>query len=1094
MFDSGIRDNNQHGTMASFFEEYLEQNAEVSIISAYFTIYAFEHLQSKLEHIRHLNFLFGEPHFILDRHRKEPAVSTLKESGINLEKQLKQNPIAKACATWIRNKVTIKSMKEANLLHGKLYHIEINNKENAILGSSNFTVKGLGVSPNQKHNIELNLMVDSNRDRKALKLWFDELWNNQQLVKDVTKEVLEYLERLYIDNSPQFIYQKTLFHLFYNQDNEKNTQDLFKDRQDFFQSKIWNDLFLFQQDGVKTAINKLFKYNGCILADSVGLGKTYQALAVIKFFELLNEKVLVLCPKKLNENWTLYQVNQHHKLNPFVKERFGYQVLAHTDLNRESGESNGVKLKHFNWSAFNLVVIDESHNFRNDVKGTFDKKGQKKLSRYERLMKHIIQQGGKTKVLLLSATPVNNDLSDLFNQIRFISEDRDDAFNVNMGIPSIKETLYHAQGVFKMWSSQDRSRNNLNLMEKLRADFFKLLDELTIARSRRHIEKYYPQTVLELGGFPKRNKPISIYAVIDEQNEFMAFDELSDEIAKYKLSLFNPTAYLLPECRDLPEYKEKIGNFKQLTRESLLIGMMKVNFLKRLESSIHSFTTTMERTVNKIEDLINQIQHFNQQHSNLLEDQSIPLDLIEDEEFIDSPLVGQKLQFNLLHLDRQKWLEDLQQDCQQLIKLRDAAKMITKERDAKLLQLKKLIHSKVIENPSYNKQGKINRKILIFTAFADTAMYLYSALKSWIRRDLKVQVAMVTGSKTETTFGDKKFAEILMNFSPFSKKRSQFMDDKTQEEIDILIATDCISEGQNLQDCDYLINYDIHWNPVRLIQRFGRIDRIGSLNETVSMINFWATEHLEQYLNLKNRVEARMVLVDITATGADNLLAEQSEEIITEELHYRDQQLKRMMEEEILDLEEFKDNVSLADFSLTDFRLDLDNYLKTIRNQLEEAPLGLYAIVPVNKNYPEIKAGVIFCLQQNTILDNEQIIKERFNPLQPFFLVYLGEDGTVHCNFTHPKQILTIFRQLCAEQLKPYEDLCRIFDAETRQGQQMEKYDHLIKQAFLAIQQHFNQRAATMLQSSRGGLLPTFDHQINKLSDFTLITWLVIKN
>jgi len=1088
MFDSGIRDNNQHGKVVEFFEEYLKENADVSMISAYFTIYAFERLQNKLERIDHLNFLFGEPHFIIDNQLKDKASFNVEEKGISLHSQLQQKNLAKNCAAWIRNKVDIKSIKQSNLLHGKLYYIEANNREEAILGSSNFTLKGLGVSQHEQHNIELNLIVDSNRDKQALKRWFDELWNNQQLVKNVTKEVLKYLERLYINNSPQFIYQKTLYHLFEHEINQNLVDDPFYNREDFFNSDIWNALFLFQQDGVKAAIRKMIKHGGCILADSVGLGKTYQALAIIKFFERnIQRKVLVLCPKKLNENWVLYQA-KNHKLNPFLKDRFGYQVLAHTDLTRTSGKSNGIDLKHFDWSDFDLVVIDESHNFRNDLKG---KKG---LSRYERLMKHIIKQGGKTKVLLLSATPVNNDLSDLFNQIRFISEDRDDAFQNSMGISSIKDTVYHAQNAFKTWMSQ-KTFNKTTLMEKFRADFFKLLDELTIARSRQHIEKYYPQTLIDLGGFPKRNKPISVHSEIDTQQQFMAFDELSDEISKYELSLFNPSAYLLAEFKYLPEYKEKLGNIAQLARERLLIGMMKINFLKRLESSIHSFAITMDRTVKKIEILIDKIEQFDQQKDkkSLFDKIEAPLDIFEennDED--DNFIVGEKLQFKIAHLDYKNWLQDLQQDCQQLIKLRDIAKIITSKRDAKLLKLKELIHQKVLY-PTINKQGEQNRKILIFTAFADTADYLFHHLETWVRHELKLHIALVTGSKLNSSFGEKKFEEILMNFSPRSKKRDQFMGIYA-EEIDILIATDCISEGQNLQDCDYLINYDIHWNPVRLIQRFGRIDRIGSLNLSVSMVNFWATKHLEHYLNLKNRVEARMVLVDIAATGADNLLAEpEQEEIIREELHYRDQQLKQIMEENILDLEEFNDGVSLTDFSLTDFRLDLDIYLKTIETQLKETPLGLYAVVPTNPYYPDIKAGVIFCLQHNAIFNNEQLIKERFNPLQPFFLIYLCEDGTVHYNFTHPKQILTIFRQLCANKTEPYEELCDLFDAETKQGQNMDKYNDLIKQAFSAIQQHFNQRAANALQSGRGALLPMIENQINKLSDFSLITWLIIK-
>ncbi|OQW92352.1 MAG: ATP-dependent helicase [Beggiatoa sp. IS2] len=1080
---SGIRDNNTHGSVADFLQTHIQPSANLSIISAYFTLYAFEPLEKELTKIKQLRFLFGEPHFILDPRRKETKSFGLEDSGITLQNQLRQKPLAKACADWIQAKVAIKSIKQAHFLHGKLYHIEADNREYAILGSSNFTQKGLGLAV--KNNLELNLIIDSDRDRHDLKNWFDELWNNKALVKDVKAEVLDYLQRLYADNTPQFIYYKTIYHIFSPELTRDNTT-ISELPTSLTASKIWQSLFSFQQNGAKSAINKLRKHNGCILADSVGLGKTYEALAIIKYFEQQNDRVLVLCPKRLSNNWTIYQASQNHQLNPFLTDRFKYHVLAHTDLSREQGQSHGIDLATFNWSAFDLVVIDESHNFRND------NKGKRSLSRYERLLQQIIQQGHKTKVLLISATPVNTDLQDLYNQIRFIAEDNDHAFQHTMGISSIKQTLNRAQKVVSDWTTQ-RTRTNADLMEKLPTDFFKLLDELTISRSRQHIQKYYPDTLNELGGFPKRNKPLAVYTQIDKYGKLMTFEALNAEILQYKLTLFNPSAYLRPEYDQLPEYQAKVKNFNHRTREHYLIGMMKMNFLKRLESSIAAFTITMERTVNKIENLIQRIEQFQQFRSESLslDEPTWPSEAFDDEELADAFAVGSQLIFPIHHLDTERWLIDLKQDYQQLCKLRDVAKTVTVERDAKLSQLKALIMDKTVSKPTVNKNGEINRKVLIFTAFSDTARYLYHNLQPWLQQELKLHVAMVSGTEVKTTFPMQRmdFNTVLLHFSPRAKNRSALLKTTETREIDILIATDCIAEGQNLQDCDYVINYDIHWNPVRLIQRFGRIDRIGSLNETVSMVNFWATEDLEVYLNLKSRVEARMALVDLTATGRDNFLTEPVETPLTDELHYRDQQLKRMMEEEILDLETFDEMVSLADFSLEDFRADLHHYLTSKLRELAEAPFGLYAVVPAQP--PMIQPGVIFCLQQNIITTSAESI--RINPLQPFFLVYVLRDGTVHYNFTHPKQILTIFKNLCADVTTVYEDLCHLFDVEIQHGQNMQFYTGLLNQAFEAIAQHFQQRAVQKLQQGRSGLLPLQTEQVNHAQDFTLVTWLVIK-
>ncbi|MDE0504927.1 MAG: helicase-related protein, partial [Candidatus Poribacteria bacterium] len=744
--------------------------------------------------------------------------------------QLKR--VAIECAEWIEDKVDIRSIRESNMLHGKMYHIAKNGVENAILGSSNFTVRGLGLSE-AGGNIELNLKVADDRDRNDLKLWFDELWNDDKRVADVKDEVLSYLRQLYENYAPEFVYYKTLYHLFERYLSDQEGWGLLDTPPQLVDTQIWNALYGFQKDGVKGAINKILTHNGCIIADSVGLGKTYEALAVIKYFELRNENVLVLCPKKLRENWTLYPAYTGSTLNPFPNDRFGYTVLSHTDLSRASGMSGDVDLSSFNWGNYGLVVIDESHNFRNNTYGARDEQDKPiRRTRYERLMEDIVKSGVNTKILLLSATPVNNDLRDLRNQLYLLTEGRDDAFKDSLGITNLKETITSAQTAFNKWSKQDGTRSSQNLLDELSTHFFRLLDGLTIARSRKQIQKYYPDSMRELGGFPNRGKPESIYTKIDREDEFLPYDALNDEISEYQLSVYNPTKYLRPEFESIYNLP-RVPHFTQRDREHYLIGMMRVNFLKRLESSVHSFKITLERTLTKIDRLEDRIRRFQKYRVENPEVDltEMPPDADGDEELQAALEVGKSLKFKMAHLDYELWLEDLGRDREQLERPLRYAEKVSPPRDAKLAAIKGLIREKV-KNPTTTKRGTLNRKVLVFTAFADTADYLYEALHGWAQAELGVHIGLVTGGAmpNRTTLGKTNFVDILTNFSPVAKNRGSDRTMPQDEEIDLLIGTDCISEGQNLQDCDYLINYDIHWNPVRIIQRFGRIDRIGSVN------------------------------------------------------------------------------------------------------------------------------------------------------------------------------------------------------------------------------------------------------------------------
>jgi SNF2 family DNA or RNA helicase len=1095
---SGIRDNHVRGKVAEFLEQNIQANAKLSVVSAYFTIYAYDALKTALNKINHLDFLFGEPSFInrLDPEKTDSKQFLLKRDGLELANQLQLKRIAKECADWIREKVSIKTIRESNLLHGKMYHINNSGVEQAILGSSNFTVRGLGLGANG-NNIELNLVVDGNRDRQELKFWFDELWNDSIRVEDVKEKVLEYLEQLYQNQPPEFVYYKTLFHLFEKFLADSGKTDIDLGQATLLESKIWKSLFDFQKDGVKGAINKILKYNGCILADSVGLGKTYEALAVIKYFELKNERVLILAPKRLKENWTLYR--QNSTSNPLDDDRFRYDVLAHTDLSRDRGLAGDINLETINWGNYDLVVIDESHNFRNNNPGRRDEEGNiEKYSRYGRLMDDVIKKGIRSKVLLLSATPVNNSLKDLRNQIYLLTENKDRIFEESMGIPSLQELLTGAQRSFSAWAKTKSKERDVNeLISKLNSAFFKLLDQLTIARSRKHLYKFYKDAVDKLGGFPKRTKPETITPEIDRRGNFLSYDKLNSEIGNYKLSLFRPSKYLKEEYKE--QYRTGRRGFDQDTREEFLVGMMKINFLKRLESSVNSFEITLERTINKIKDLEQKILKYKK--SKTASDSFNPEEIVleENDKLGDEPgydSVGKKLEYKLEHLKLDDWLAALEVDRKQLEKLHQEAKDVEEEHDLKLGHLLELIIAKA-ENPTKTKDGRLNRKILVFTAFADTAVYIHKYIKSKLPKGLKLHIALITGGgENQTTLGTAKFNDILTNFSPIAKGRKNSPQLPQDEEIDILIATDCISEGQNLQDCDKLVNYDIHWNPVRIIQRFGRIDRIGSQNKEVHLVNFWPTDDLNKYMNLRNRVEARMVLVDIAATAEDNVLEfEDLKDLISDDLKYRDQQLLKL-KDEILDIEDLTDGASLSDFTLEDFRLELLRYIEANRAALENAGLGIHAVVDNSDSGGKVEPGVVFCLRQTSKQGKSTTSassSDSVNPLQPYFLVYVLDDGNPRLGFANPKQILEIYRGLCVGKIQAQRELCALFDRETKDGSDMKHYNLLLDRALASIMSTLGKRIAAGLQTSRDFVIPKASEQAHSQEDFELITWLVIK-
>ena len=1087
-----IRDNHDRGTVGDFLKSNIENGSSLSVVSAYFTIHAFEALKAHLWEIDGLRFLFGEPDFIknLDARNTDSKAFKIEDEGLQLDKPLQQRPIAQECADWIKDKVEIKSTRQSNLLHGKMYHIANNGVEKAIMGSSNFTVQGLGLGQSN-NNIELNLEVEDDQDRQDLKAWFDDVWNDDERVEDVKKKVIDRLEKLGDDQAPEFIYYKTLYELFRDElETRMNNEQKLEDTH-LYDTKIWDTLYAFQQDGVKSVIARLLRHNGCILADSVGLGKTYTALAVIKFFELRNDRVLVLCPKKLRENWALYPVHYSQLNNPFEEDKFGYSLLSHTDLSRYSGDADGTDLAGFNWSNFDLVVIDESHNFRNDTKPERDDAGNiTRHSRYTRLLEEVIKEGAQTKVLMLSATPVNTSLIDLRNQIYLMTGKREEVFQKSLGISNIRALLGQAQKTFKAWEDnpgQSGGRDKSKLLNELGADFFQLLGGVSIARSRRHIENFYADEIDRIGKFPEQLKPENHHPPTD-LNGTLSYKYLADQIEKFSLSIYTPSSYVISE-----EAKQRLANekeafrFNQLDREKFLIGMMQTNFLKRLESSAHSLTETLERTIGKIDTLLEKIDRYeqNQQMLNadtevLLDDDILPEDDEDDEEFLVNKA---RHPYHLEELDCVRWKEDLIKDKGTLSKAYESVKAITPDRDGKLQAIKTHIRDKA-EHPPTDKDGETNRKLLVFTTFKDTAEYLYENLSD-LAVALNLNMAMVSGDVTRTKSRPNNFNAILTNFAPRARGRA----DNGDNEIDLLIATDCISEGQNLQDCDTVLNYDIHWNPVRIIQRFGRIDRIGSRNKSVRMINYWPTEDMEVYLRLQSRVEARMALADAAATGTDDPLNESAYEQAQMELNFRDRQLKQLRDE-VLDFDDLSDGVVLSDFTLDYFFTQLLRYLEKNKKELEATPNGVYAVTH-DEDRP-MEKGVIFFLRQRNA--NTDIQRKTASPIHPFYAVYIRNSGDIRYGCANARQVLDLFESVTAGKTQLLQDLCIQFDSETQNGENMVLYNGLLK----AVISHIS-RAHTTTQTRnlrRGGprdfkLTPRSEAP-RDTSDFELVTWLVI--
>lgn len=1060
-------------------EKFLGRDSLLSIISNDFSIFAFKELKNTLKEIKECKFIITKiSNSTSNNAPKEYYIKTNllseSESEIKLKNELKQYASSKECAEWVKNKVKIKRLKNNLIIH-KL--ISIQNDSNSVLihGTVDFNTNGLGITNSKR--LDINTCVYEDNQREKYLDYFNNIWSDDTLLEDVKDKFLEEIELRYKENTPNFIYFKALYNIFKDYINNVDEELLLKSKTGIKETLIWKKLYKFQEDGVIGAIEKLEKYNGCILADSVGLGKTFSALAIIKYYELRNLRVLVLVPKKLNDNWKIYKNNDIR--NILLNDKFKYDILNHTDLNRETGISGDIDLKTLNWSNYDLVVIDESHNFRNNNPS----KG--KVTRYQKLMNDIIKSGVSTKVLMLSATPVNNKMKDIKNQIDFISL-QDDSHLIKIGIKSIEGTINNAQRKYNEWMKLDElQKNSKTFLEMVNLDYFKLLDALTIARSRKHIESYYDFS--KIGKFPQRLDSKNIYVEkLDSFGLFPSINEINEDIMRLKLAIYSPLSYIFPKFEE--EYaikydikvKDGRSSFKQKDREKNVINLIRILLLKRMESSILSFQLTLHKLISKINEELIKIKNNKESiFNNSIDDD------FDDDEINEENMIGKNVKVNLKHLDLIKWKSALEKDKTIIEKIYNNALNVTPENDGKLIELKKLIIHK-INNPI----NKGNRKIIIFSAFKDTVEYLYKNISPLLLKE-GIYSANISGSGNNgTTLPEdyakkhniklKDFNTILTLFSPISKSASTVFDD-VDEFIDVIFATDCISEGQNLQDCDYLINYDIHWNPVKIIQRFGRIDRIGSQNDKIQLVNFWPMKNLDEYINLEQRVKGKMMLSSASSTGDENILNNNDYEA-----QYRKQQVKQVRDG-VVDIENFTGGISMSDLTFSDFKIELLEYVKENRDSLERSPNGLHTVINIKDlNDDNMEEGVIFLLKRNNdidkLLDN--------NLFEPHYLVYITNDGEIKLNYINGKKILDYLKKTCFNKKTIWREQVDKFNKNTKDGIDMNLYSSLLNKV---VEDISNKREEQDINSifSRG---KTTIKQSNKTvtSDFELICFFVL--
>ena len=1061
--------------------ETIKPHSRISIAAACFSIYAYQELKKQLSSVDQCRFIFTSPTFVTEKTAKEkrefyiPRLNRERslygtEFEVKLRNELTQKAIARECAEWIRKKATFKSNSTQEGMQGFM-NVDSDGQPVTYMPINGFTTVDIGCDRGRNVYNMVN-KFDAPFSSEYMKL-FERIWSDESRMQDVTEDVIDTISAVYQENPPELVYFLTLYHIF-SEFLEDISEDVLPNEATGFKSSVvWNKLYDFQRDAALGIINKLEQYNGCILADSVGLGKTFTALAVIKYYEGRNKNVLVLCPKKLKDNWMTYRGNLVN--NPLAQDRLRYDILFHTDLSRDRGDTViGLPIDRINWGNYDLVVIDESHNFRNG--GELSGADNEKENRYLRLMNRVIRAGVKTKVLMLSATPVNNKFIDLRNQLALAYEGHAEEINEKLNTKSDIDTIFReAQKVFNAWSKLPvEERTTQALLQKLDFDFFELLDSVTIARSRKHIQRYYDTTAI--GSFPERKAPISVRPKLTDLTSAINYTEVFEQLNLLNLKIYTPTEYIQPSklFKYIDPDSKQAKNLSQSGRERGIQRLMSINLLKRMESSVHSFLMTVERIRDYIADTVKMIDDFEHGITGSTVKEMRDLSNSEfdlDDQNMDIFNIGKKFRIDLRDMDFISWRRELEADLEVLELLIIMVSDITPEHDFKLCELQRIIAEK-----QQNPINPGNRKIIIFTAFSDTAEYLYENISKYALQRFGVNTALITGTIDGRTTIPKfpvDMNTILTCFSPISKERDLVMK-KNPGDIDILIATDCISEGQNLQDCDYLINYDIHWNPVRIIQRFGRIDRIGSRNKYIQLVNFWPDLELDDYINLKARVETRMRISVMTSTGDDDYINANEQG----DLQYRRQQLERL-QNEVVDLEEMTDGISIMDLGLNDFRMDLLAYIKD-HPSLDRTPFGIHAVVHGEK------PGVIFVLKNV----NKGINIENKNYLHPFYMVFVGDDGEVICNHLQPKETLDFMRQAARGKTEPDMVACRAFNEETKDGKDMRRVSELLQDAISSI---VSVKEESDIDSFFGSGQTSFlSGNISGIDDFELLCFMVV--
>lgn len=1035
-----------------------KKDAVVNIVNDKLTISVFSLLEKNLKNVKEINFVIRDVRYLPQQseiaHEFEinPTDVLFNAYDITEKNKLQHFSRARSMHDFIEKYVNVRKVNSRIRVGGNVLIID---DDFMIQGSSSLEVS-------KKNNRELlsNINFDSilsgSADKEQIQgatETFNRIWFNKQFSVDYKKELLTSLQYVYKEHAPEFLYYFTLNELFGDQ-LDAGVERFERDSVRFKKTQIWNALYDFQKDCVVSAIRKLNTYGGCIIADSVGLGKTFEALAIIKYFEIGMNRVLVLTPAKLYDNWNSFRGDYK---DSFLKETFNYRIMFHTDLSRYSGMSrSGQDLKKFDWGLYDLVVIDESHNFRNR-NDRYDDNDQLIMTRYARLMQDVIKHGNNnTKVLMLSATPVNNSLVDLKNQISIITRDTDSAFE-EKGITSVENLLRRTSASINAWEKRPHHKKD-ELLDSLPSDFYKLLEMMTIARSRKHITNYYGNN--GVGKFPEKNRPITLNSDIDTEGELLNFKETNELLEALILSVYTPMKYIKKEYTkiytDKYSLKGKHGGYMEFdTQANGMIILHRFNLFKRLESSVYSFEETLRRMIEKIE----------RTQESLLK--GIGDILQEDTEFDDNEevYIEGKYEIDVRHLRIDDYLEDLESDKRIISKIHEnAKKVLTEQRDQKLRDLIKILEYKLKETP-YNNG---NKKVIVFTAFADTADYLYDKLS----KKLNVYTACVTGKRVVTNNKnvDSEFNSVLCAFSPLSKMKKEISAD---EQIDLLIGTDCISEGQNLQDCDTVINFDIQWNPVSLIQRFGRIDRIGSKNTNIQMINFFPNMELNDYLGLEARVKGKMTTLNLVSTGDEDVLTPEMNDF-----NFRKRQLERL-KDEVIDIEDANDNISLTDLNMNEYLNELSEYIQNVP-EIKKVPKGVYSVTDGDNT------GVLFCFKHR----NNANKPKSDSSLYPYYLIYMKNNGEVFYGNGQAREVVKQFRKLCYKKKQPVMELFREFFVRTNNAKDMQFYSDLLNKAIKSIKGE-EESKATQLMFDFGGFNNAFAEET--ADDFELISFLVVE-